>query len=212
MFRYQKLADDQRAHIGTLRGVIGLQLLVIGGLWYGWENAPQHITVHIPPDLRAGVAQGIQAIPDYNVYVFAHYIFQQLHRWPENGAVDFGQRLYALSAYLTPAYRSQLLATLEARGQGGELAERVRALQLLPGHGYDPSRVRILSPDTWIVQLDLELIETVRGLTVKNPLIRYPLRVVRYAVDPERNPWGLALDGYGEPPQRINLAEEQPDG
>ena len=211
MFRYQKLADDQRAHIYTLRGVVGLQLLVIGGLWYGWQSAPHAITVHIPPDLRAGATQGINEIPDYNVYVFAHYIFQQLHRWPEDGAVDFGQRIYALSAYLTPAYRIQLLATLHARGQEGELAERVRAMQLVPGHGYEESRVQVLDQDAWIVRLDLELIETVRGLTVKNPLIRYPLRVVRYAVDPEHNPWGLALAGYGDPPTRINLAEEAPD-
>ena len=188
MFRYQKLADDQRAHISTLRSVIGLQLLVIGGLWYGWHRAPQDLTVHIPPDLRSGATQGLHVIPDYNVYVFAQYIFQQLHRWPENGAVDFGQRIYALSAYLTPAYREQLLATLQARGQEGELAERVRALQMIPGHGYTESRVQILNDKTWIVMLDMELIETVRGLTVKNPLIRYPLRVVRYDVDPERNP------------------------
>ena len=48
------------------------------------------------------------------------------------------------------------------------------------------------------MRLDMELIETVRGMTVKNPIIRYPLRVVRYAVDPELNPWGLALDGWAK--------------
>ena len=209
MFRYQKLADDQRAHIISLRLVIVLQLIVIAGLWYGWRSAPQHITVHIPPDLRSGAVQGVNEIPDYNVYVFAHYIFQQLNRWQQDGAVDFGQRIYSLSPYLTPRYRTQLLGKYQQRGQGGQLSERVRAIHLVPGHGYQESQVEIIDGDTWIVSLDMELTETVRGLTVKNPTIRYPLRIVRYDIDPELNPWGLALDGYGATPRRLTADELQ---
>jgi hypothetical protein len=34
------------------------------------------------------------------------------------------------------------------------------------------------------------------------------LRVVRLSVDPETNPWGLALDGYGATgPRRLSEAE-----
>ena len=44
--------------------------------------------------------------------------------------------------------------------------------------------------------------------TVKQTAIRYPLRVVRLSVDPETNPWGLALDGFAtEGPQRLSEAE-----
>ena len=208
MFRYHKIVDDQRAHIWTLRAVIVLQLGVISALWYGWHSAPKDILIHIPPDLRAGAVQGIDEVPDYNVYVFAHYIFQQLNRWPDDGAVDFGQRIFALSAYLTPRYRNQLITQYEKRGKGGELNERVRAIQPLPGRGYQEGRVTVISKDSWLVSLDMELIETVRGMTVKNPLIRYPLKVIRYDVDPELNPWGLALDGYGETPQRLDRADQ----
>ncbi len=35
-------------------------------------------------------------------------------------------------------------------------------------------------------------------MNVKRVNVRYPLRVVRYNVNPETNPWGLALDGYGK--------------
>ncbi|MQT50293.1 DUF2895 family protein, partial [Pseudomonas helleri] len=38
---------------------------------------------------------------------------------------------------------------------------------------------------------------------VKRALVRYPLKVVRVDVDPERNPFGLALDCYSGAPQRI---------
>ena len=33
--------------------------------------------------------------------------------------------------------------------------------------------------------------------------MRYPIKVVRLDVDPERNPFGLALDCYAGTPQRI---------
>jgi hypothetical protein len=39
---------------------------------------------------------------------------------------------------------------------------------------------------------------------VKDRLIHFPLAVVRYAVDPELNPWGLALACYAATPQRID--------
>ena len=56
--------------------------------------------------------------------------------------------------------------------------------------------------------LDLELLESVKGMTVKRTAIRYPLRVVRHAVDLEANPWGLALDGFSvDGPRRLDQSE-----
>jgi integrating conjugative element protein (TIGR03746 family) len=81
-------------------------------------------------------------------------------------------------------------------------------LQEIPGHGYEEERVEVLAGDAWIIWLDLDLLESVKGMTVKRTAIRYPLRVVRYAVDPEANPWGLALDGIGaDGPRRLTDAE-----
>jgi hypothetical protein len=45
-------------------------------------------------------------------------------------------------------------------------------------------------------------------MTVKQTAIRYPLRVVSLDVDPESNPWGLALDGFTpEGPRRLTASE-----
>ena len=83
-------------------------------------------------------------------------------------------------------------------------------MQELPGHGYEERRVDLVDDDTWIVWLDLDLQESVKGMTVKHTAIRYPLRVVRYAVDLEANPWGLALDGFhAEGPHRLTDQEKQ---
>jgi len=128
--------------------------------------------------------------------------------WPEDGARDFGRAIFRVSPYMTPKYRAELLSDLELKGRKGELAYRVRGVQEVPGHGFEERRVDILDDGVWVVWLDLDLFESVKGMTVKKTAIRYPLRVVRHAVDLEANPWGLALDGFSaEGPRRMTAAE-----
>lgn len=202
--RYRKEIDNVRAHVMTLRAVIGVQLVIFLLVWYGWLSAPAHLRVYVPPDLRPGAVLGAEEIPPANVYAFAHYIFQQLNHWPENGDHDYAGAIYRLSAYLTPRYRQELEADLKLRAQRGELTYRRRGVQALAGHGYEERRIEVLGNGAWLVWLDLSISEWVQGMTVKETAVRYPIRVVRYAIDPERNPWGLALDGFGaEGPRRL---------
>ncbi len=213
MRRYRYEIDNVRAHLRSLWAVIAIQVLVIVALWFGWSRAPERLTVHIPPDLRSGATLAVGEVSPPNIYAFAFYIFQQLNRWPEDGATDYGRAIFRVSPYLTPRYRADLIAELEQKGRQGELAYRVRGVQEIPGHGYEERRVDVLNEDAWIVWLDLDLLESVKGMTVKRTAIRYPLRIVRYAVDLEANPWGLALDGFGaEGPRRLTDAELDDEG
>ena len=208
MRRYRAEIDNVRAHLRSLWVVIGLQLVVIMALWFGWSQAPKRLTVHVPPDLRSGAILSVDEVPASTVYVFALYIFQQLNRWPEDGANDYGKAIFRISPYVTPSYRAELMADLERKGRQGELAYRVRGIQEIAGHGYEEHRVDVLAPGVWVVWLDLDLLESVQGMTVKKTAIRYPLRVVSLAVDPEANPWGLALDGFSsEGPRRLRESE-----
>ena len=208
MQRYRYEIDNVRNHLRSLWAVIGFLLIIILALWIGWMRMPGTITVHIPPDLRSGAVMALDEVPPANVYAFAFYIFQQLNRWPDNGAEDYGKAIFRIAAYLTPSFREQLIADMEAKGKQGQLAHRVRSLQTIPGQAYEERRVDVLSKESWVVWLDLELKESVKGMTVKKTTIRYPLRVLRYAVDAEANPWGLALDGYAaEGPQRLAAAD-----
>lgn len=211
MRRYRHEIDNVRAHLRSLWCVIGFQALVIVALWFGWSQAPKSLTVHIPPDLRSGANVSVNDIHPANVYAFALYIFQQLNRWPEDGTQDYGRAIFRLSPYLTPAYRQHLIEDMEHKAQRGELAYRVRALHARLGQGYEERRVDIPADGVWIVWLDVELAESVKGMTVKQTAIRYPLRVVRYAIDPEENPWGLALDGYGsDGPRQLTATKLSP--
>ena len=208
MQRYRYEIDNVRSHLRSLWVVIGLLLTIIVALWIGWMRMPGTITVHIPPDLRSGAVMALDEVPPANIYAFAFYIFQQLNRWPDDGAEDYGKAIFRIAAYLTPSFREQLIADMEAKGKQGQLAHRVRSLQAIPGQVYEERRVDVLSKESWVVWLDLELRESVKGMTVKKTTIRYPLRVLRYAVDAEANPWGLALDGFAaEGPQRLAASD-----
>ena len=208
MRRYRYEIDNVRAHLRSLWTIIGVQLVVILALWFGWSQSPRYLTVHVPPDLRSGATQTIDEVPPANVYAFAFYIFQQLNHWSEDGAQDYGKAIFRISPYVTPRYRSELIADMELKGKQGELAYRVRGVQEVPGHGYEERRVDVLATGVWVVWLDIDLLESVKGMTVKKTSIRYPLRVVRLSVNPEANPWGLALDGFAATgPRRLNEAE-----
>ena len=206
MGKFRNALDDSRAHVRSLWIVIALLVGIVLVLGIGLLRTPSHMTVHIPPDLRSGATIGGNQPSPPNVYAFASYIFKQLHRWSEDGSQDYSNQIYALSAYLSPRYRTQLLTDLELKAKRGELASRERGLQEIPGANFEERRVEIVSDDVWIVWLDMELSESVQGVPVKKKHIRYPLRVIRYAVDIEANPWGLALDGFdAEGPQPLEL-------
>jgi hypothetical protein len=120
---------------------------------------------------------------------------------------DYPRNLHALSAYLTPSCRAFLQQDYEYRRSNGELRQRVRGIYEIPGRGYgdDPAtRVRGVSDRDWIVTLDVSADEYYGAEQVKRALVRYPIKVVRMDIDPERNPFGLALDCYAARPSASN--------
>ena len=189
MRRYRTEIDNVRAHLRSLWVVIGLQFVVILVLWFGWSQAPKQLTVHVPRSALRGDALGRRSAGGQCVCLCL-YIFQQLNRWPDDGARTTARPSSASSPYVTPRYRTELMADLEQKAVRVKLAYRVRGVHEIAGHGYEERRVDVLAPGVWVVWLDLDLFESVKGMTVKKTAIRYPLRVVSLAVDPEANPWG----------------------
>jgi len=207
MSRFRKIVDDQSAHIRTLRvllgALFGLNLL----LAYGWYSAPKDLIVHVPPDLRSGSTRKLSEIPPQSVYAFAFYLFQQINRWAVDGEDDYANRIHNFSAYLTPEFAETLQSDYATKQAQRELQHRQRAVHEVPGREYAGTRVKVESADSWVVYLDLQVIETYRGETVKNTAVRYPIRVVRFDVDPEQNPFGLALAGFESPPERLVISD-----
>lgn len=207
MSRFRHEIVHLQAHIRTLRLAAGALALLALLLGLGWWSAPRDLTIHIPPDLRSGSTRRWWDVPPENIYAFAFYIWQQLQRWPSDGEADYPRNLKTLSAYLTPACQAFLEQDYQRRRANGELRLRVRGVYEIPGRGYgeDPARrVRVISARDWIVTLDLTADEYYSSEQIKRALVRYQLKVVRLDQDPEHNPFGLALDCYAQPPQRID--------
>ena len=69
--------------------------------------------------------------------------------------------------------------------------------------GYDANAVKILSKDSWLVNLKLKIQETVNGSVVKEVIMDYPLIISRVQTSIQINPWGLVIQGYDKKPYRI---------
>ncbi|OOS00876.1 integrating conjugative element protein [Haemophilus paracuniculus] len=207
MSKYLNALRSERFHIQSLRIVIFILLFVVSALGFALYSVPKNLTIHNPPDLRSGSTRAWWEIPTPNVYGFAFYIFQQLNRWPTDGEVDYQKNIEALRPYLTPSCYQFLLKDYDNRNLLGELRERVRGVYEMPGREFSESRVKINSQDNWDVTLDLYTDEYYKDEPVKRVLVRYPLNVVRFDVNPEQNPWGMALNCYRSTPQRIELSK-----
>jgi integrating conjugative element protein (TIGR03746 family) len=210
MSRFRNEITHLKAHIQTLRLGAGLLFALALAMGLGWWNSPRDLTIHVPPDLRSGSVRKWWDVPPESVYAFSWYVWQQMQRWPVNGEEDYTKNIHRLSAYLTPACKTFLQNDYAYRQTAGELRQRVRGIHEIPGRGYgdDPAlRVRSVSERDWIVTLDVAADEFFGPEPVKRALIRYPLKVARSDIDPERNPFGLVIDCFDGIPERIHLPE-----
>jgi len=195
-------------HIRTLRILVVCLLVAVVALW--WRNGVLQETrrLYIPPDLTQGLVTNFDSVPAPTVYTFAYYIFQQLNRWPSDGEKDYPKQIYALQGFLTPGCRAALETDMNTKQELGELRQRVRSVQEIFGQTYTRQRVQIETNSAWKIWLDVNVTESIGGHPVKDVLLRYPLRVVRFDVDKEVNPWGLAL-ACNEAMRPALLPEEQ---
>lgn len=202
MANIKKALDGMDSHILTLRIVIGVLVVALFFAMAGWKASPEHIKIDIPPDLRSGSTRGIEDRHPFNVYAFGYYIFQQMNNWPVEGLVDYKKQINRLSCYITPRFKGELERDYEQRQKQHEL-NRTRALQEMPERPYTDKRIYVESGDSWVAFFDVNIKETFRSEIVKDIFVRYPIRIVRWDVDPECNLWGLALDGFYRNPKRL---------
>lgn len=208
---YLEALASERSHNGFLRKVVAGSLIAgVLGTYIAY-TVPKTIEVHLAPDIRAGsvveIKNGVGYIPPENVYSFAYYIWQQLNRWQEDGMKDYPKQLYNLQSFVTAKCQAEIKDDMKNRAKNSELLQRTRLITEIPGFSFAANRVTTEGSAAWTVFLDMQLQETYRGQNVKDTFIRYPLRIVRFDVDRERNPWGLGLDCFSDQPQRLDVAQ-----
>jgi hypothetical protein len=69
-----------------------------------------------------------------------------------------------------------------------------RRMQVLPTSVYNDDSVQIVG-NSWLVWLDVEVTDAVNKVPINTSVRRLGVRVVRYDVNRDANPWQLAIDG-----------------
>jgi len=209
---YQKSRDNLLAAIRTL--IVGLifMTLAAGYLLIESKNQLKRSFVDIPSYTLGGKAEtvALNTMHKTTVYSFAQMVFQNLNHWSYDGEKEYEKNIRANEQMLTSEYRAFLRRDVERRKgnkNSSELRSRTRSIRPITS-GWDEDRVKVVAtrdgkPSAWVVLLDVELIEKIKGETIKHLYLRYPLRVALYDIDRDSNPWLLALDGYQEEPSKI---------
>lgn len=205
--RFQHALANAWLSIHILWVALGCLLVLNLALMIGWHHAQKSIHVYIPPQIPvSGITQNANHIPVSSIYSFAFYIWQGINYWPDNGVTDYKKNIEQFSPFLTPKFKQALLRDVQDRQTHGELQDRLRHLQGVNGSTFEAKDIESLGHDTWMVHLQMRLSEqmNMNGNAVKDVILHYALRVVRYDVNAKQNPWGLALDGFVENPERIH--------
>lgn len=207
--RFRSALAGRDAHIRSLRAALAILALMALVCAWGWHQAGQDITVHNPPDLSSGSSRPWWEVPKPNVYDFAVNLFGLINRWPSDGSQEYADNLHRYTHYLTPSCQTLLQQDFRTKRTSGQLSGRERSLSPIPGYGFSDWRVTTHSRDSWTVLADLELKEYVDGTLVKHNFIRWPLRIVRYDIDSEKNPWKLAIDCFDGPAREIQFEQQE---
>ena len=204
--KFQNALENARLSLKILAAAFITSFILNVLLVIGWHGAQSKVNVYIPPQIpQSGITLQAGEYPATTIYSFAYYVWQSINHWPSNGTEDYKQAIQQFSPFLTPRFKNFLIRDYNERLNQSELQERIRTLSGLNGAVFDKADVQAISPGVWNVHLKMRLSEhmNINGNQVKDVTIEYTLRIVRYDIDAKSNPWGLAIDGFINNPQRI---------
>jgi integrating conjugative element protein (TIGR03746 family) len=204
--RFTNALEQSKWHIVSLYAVILLLFILAIGLIIGWHSTQSEITIHYPPEIPTnGLTIKAHDYPKARIFSFAFYAWQSINDWQADGVKDYQNNIKNFSSYLTPRFKNYLINDYNQRYNSGEIQSRLRTMQGMNGTAFDFKNVMYLGHGTWLVHLNMRLIERMNNNSkrVKDVEVDYTLRVVRYQINATKNQWGLALDGFATNPKRI---------
>ncbi|MCW5588127.1 MAG: TIGR03746 family integrating conjugative element protein [Legionellales bacterium] len=204
--KFLNALEQAKKHVRTLWSVIILLFLVNALALLGWMHSQSKIKIEVPRQIPVSgltITQG--EVPPTTVYSFAFYVWQSINHWSQNGMQNYKAQITQFSPFLTPSFKLKLIQNYNYLLNEGELQDRLRLMQGISGSEYSPHDVKYMGHGTWIVHLKMHLTEMMNtnAKIVKDVQMNYTLKIVRYDVDAEQNPWGLAIAGFEESPERI---------
>ncbi len=194
---------QQEKRIRDTRLIAGFLLLLVMYLVYSLKTTVNDITLHIPPETPNGYTMKVGEVPNPNVYIFSHYLFQTLNTWDKNGAEEAPVLYNTYRDYMTDNFKEYLLDVHDLRTRSGETKGRSRSVREAIQTGYDPSKVVKITNNKWVVKLDMLVVEKIGSTEIKRVTVRYPMVVLLDDTSPDRNPWGFKFAGYDSEPKKI---------
>lgn len=211
MATFHDVADEKDKNNRYLaRTASGLFIALMMAL-LGWYRASQDITVHQPPDPQVYMASKVGYVPEETIYAFVPLILQQLFLWENSGDTDYEDNRLRLRQFLTMRYQQTLLDEIAAGKQKGTMQGLQRKLLVLPSSIYSDASVEVVG-DHWRVWLDVEITDYIKDMVVNRGIHRLAVRVVRYDVHREANPWQLALDAIEQDQPLVTEKEAKNSG
>ncbi len=197
--RFAFIDDNLSAHIRTLRWTVAALTILLAITAIGLYGSNRTHRLSLPPRLIYGADIETGVIHPWEVYSFAGYIWQLMNRCETDCSMELPERQQRMTRFITPAFAADL-----ERDRSARIAElKGRTRYMLPIRNWNSALVTQPDSDRWHVTLDVDLVETLRSVEIKRTPVRYTLMVTLLRVDPEFNPWGLMLDGFAIPPQRL---------
>lgn len=174
--------------------IIALLFAVIAGLLVAYWRLPKQLWVYQPPDVSKAFVQRVGDIPPSAVYGFSRTLWEALNYCEKNCHKEYPERLARYRAYLS----SSCYFELENHYQKNQSLYGYRNRTLLPTENavFSTSRIRQMSSDSWFVRQEYLLRDQVNGVTVRESLMEYPLKIVRSSRPIDVNPLGLEVDCY----------------
>ena len=199
--KYYKSESEVYSHILTLRGVgVGLTFIILMTL-FAMSKMPDDILLHNAPNLESGSTRKIKEIPQYSLYSTAYYLWQQINTTDDlSKGYKFNVEV-RYQNYLAPEFANQLMFIHE-RDKADKLGIS-RELKEVEAASWSDDRVFQLTPDKWVVYIDADITERLKGQLVRNVKVRYPLIIERADFNPTTNPTGMKIVGYYTNPSRL---------
>lgn len=194
MAAYHDVIHEKDKNIRYLGRMVGGLLLALCLAIWGWHNASKDITVHYPPNMTLATTMKAGTVPEETVYAFVPLMLQQLNLWENSGDKDYEDNRFRLRQFLTEGYQRQIRDEIEAGLKRGTLSGVKRRMQILPSSFYNDEAVQPIG-NHWLVWIDVELTDSVNNVPVNASVRRLGVRVVRYDINRDANPWQLAIDG-----------------
>lgn len=182
--------------------VAGMTAVVFAGV-VGLIVAFSSRTIWVAPDLSTG--QTITSNSPYRAYPysFAYRFMDTVWTWTQSGESEYPRLIKAVEPYADSGILKQFKNELDTLKGRRALEGRTRSIkEIIP---VDPSKmVRPIGNSQFVVFVDLEIIDKIKGAIVSWKRVRFSFVVAVDTSDMDSNGYGLTMVDYYKSPRNLD--------